>query len=450
MISYKYDIQNTVDISKYQKPFNNVVRYAYNRFQENQNLSVDQIVRLAQENMNHIETLDFSLIRYAVVKATSLKDKHNVIFGSRKLFNAIKFFKYKKNPKISLEELKTRYKEKRYNQPIFLRGSCSDSFGNRKAELDIIDNNSVIIKFNKKDHVEVKLPELSKKHKEHLYKLQDLCDKNEGCFSINLTNKYIVIMFEESYVKKENKHKYIENRILSLDLNPNYIGLSVVDWSGKNGEEKKKIIYKEIIDITKITSLKQNSYKKNKRDYETSEINRHIIDLALHYKCELLSFEKLDIEAKDHSRGKRYNKLVNNDWNRTPFIQNLIKRSNLIGLRYIGAFTMYSSFIGQMLNESEYDSIAASIEISRRAYLCNRAIKFKQKPRNIIYPVFDASTLPTLWKKRAEEEDIKSWKGLYLSLKKSKSRYRFLFDSKSFRGISFSLNSCRSLVTVYS
>ena len=207
--------------------------------------------------------------------------------------------------------------------------------------------------------------------------------------------------------------------------------------------------YKEIIDISKLSKLKQNVYKRYKRDYETSKVNKHIIFLAKHYKCELIAFEKLDISAKDHSNGIRFNRLVNNCWNRTRLVQNLIKRCVLSGIKYQKVLAMYSSFIGQMTNETEYDSVAASLELSRRAYLFNKAFKNKIRPRNIVYPKFDISILPTRWKERAKDEGVKSWKKLYLSLKKSKSRYRFLFDPGLFEGISLSLNSYKSLILIH-
>ena len=78
-----------------------------------------------------------------------------------------------------------------------------------------------------------------------------------------------------------------------------------------------------------------------------------------------------------------------------------------------------------------------------------RSVKSKVKPRGIVYPKFDASILPTRWKERAKEEGIKSWKGLYQSLKKSKTRYRFLFVLGLFKGISFSLRSDKSLVILH-
>jgi len=450
MITYRFKVQNQIDISDYLKPYNNVVRYAYNRFQELQKAglkpSVDDVVKIVRANMNGIDNLDFTLTRYAVLKASALKEKEGVIFGGRGLFSAIKFFKLKKNPKVSLEILKERYHAKRYNKPLFLRGCCEDSHGNRKAELDLIDNNLVILKFNRDTHIKVKLPVLSGKRKEHLYKLQDLCDQNKACFSIEVNNEYVSIIFEEKYVGEKPSKKVVQNRVLALDLNPNYIGLSICDWSE---ESTKFLVYKEIIDVSKLTSLEQKKYKKHKKDYETAEINRHIVELARHYQCELIAFEKLDISAKDYSRGRRVNRLINNCWNRTKLLQNLIKRCNLIGQKYQEVVAQYSSFIGQMTNEAEYDMVAASLELSRRAYLFNKAIKNKVKPRDIVYPKFDVSILPTRWKERAVEEGIRSWKGLYFSLKKSKTRYRFLFYPGSFRGVSFSLRSENSLVSIF-
>jgi hypothetical protein len=484
MTTFCYDIQNEIDLSDYLLPFNSVVRFAYNRFRDEidrvdkaiakiklaakkrkelypkekldkvelpePKLTVDEIVRLAQSQLKNIDILDFSLLRYAVMKADSKKSIPKVVFGGRKLKKALKFFFYKKNPKVTKAELKEEYRYKRNYSPLFLVGCCSDSFGNRKAKLDIIDNNSVIIKLNRKAHFEVKLPKLSKQHLEQLTKLQELCNKNKACFSIEVNNKQISIIVDPVYLKLDRKSSFIENRILSFDLNPNYIGLTITDW---HTEESKTIVHKEIIDITGITSLPHNSSdkskrKKNKRDYETSEINNHIINLALHYKCELVVFEKLDMDSKDLLKGKKLNRLINNCWNRTKLLQNLVKRCIINNIKYQEVIAMYSSFIGQMMNEAEYDSIAASLEISRRANKFNCAKKDNRKIQDIVFPRFNVSALPTQWKKMAKVESVTSWKELYRLIKKFKSRYRLLFSAKNFGGFSSSLKSYKSSVMI--
>jgi IS605 OrfB family transposase len=206
------------------------------------------------------------------------------------------------------------------------------------------------------------------------------------------------------------------------------------------------VYIKEIIDLKEINNLKQDGYKKNKRDYETSMINAHIIELAKSYKAELVAFELLNIESKDHGKGKNLNRLLNNNWNKRKVINNLRKRCVITGIRFVEVPAAYSSFIGQLTNENEYDSVAASIELSRRAFLMS--LKKKVSFRSIIYPRFTKKNLPTRWKKMVEEKLIKSWKKLYNEIKKSKARYRFLFSLDNFKGDSFSLKSPKSLVWV--
>lgn len=437
--SFKFDIN--IDITEWLRSFNSVVRSAYNRFIENPDLPLNEIIKLIKPTDN-IKNLDYSMIKNAVYEASALADRKSVIFGTKKLFNAIKFHHLKKNPKYTLEECKQHFKDKRLNRSLMLVG-CASEHGNRKAELDIIDNNSIILKFDKNSHIVVKLSNISKKRQRILHNLQNLCEENKACFTLKVNNKNLSIIVDQKYVKdleKKVSYRYINNRILSIDLNPNYVGLSICDWHSK---DKNTIIYKEIIDVTKLNELKKSKYKKNKRAYETSIINQHIIDLVFRYRCELVAFEHLDIDSKDHCLGKYYNRLINNCWNRTKFLQNLIKRCNILDIKYREIRAMYTSFIGQMMYEAEYDSVAASIEISRRANLMNCG-----QYKDIIYPRFNVSCIPTRWKEMVQSQGIDSWKKFYTFVKKSKIRYRFLFALKNFQGISFSLKSCKSLVMI--
>lgn len=77
MITYKYKIQNTIDIASVLKQYNSVVRFAYNRFQEG--LSQSQVEKYVKDTMNNIDTLDASIIKCAVSKAKDIK-KENVVF----------------------------------------------------------------------------------------------------------------------------------------------------------------------------------------------------------------------------------------------------------------------------------------------------------------------------------------------------------------------------------
>lgn len=436
MVTFKYKIQNKIDISNHIKQYNNVYRFAYNRFKDNPEISNLELYHLIKYTMNNIDLIDTELINSALTKASGLKDKSKVIFGGAKNFEDLKF------KKITKDEFKK-------DIPIMLRGNKTKPYGNPKAELHIIDDNSILVKLNRKTHINIQLPKLNKKQKYFLFQLQRMCENNKTYFTLDINNEYVCISFDETLLAIGTQENNIKDRVLAFDMNPNYIGLSVIDWIDK---DSKSIIYKEIIDLSKINSLNQSLYQTQKRKYETFEISKHIISLAKHYKVNIVAFEKLEIKPKDNKQGKKFNRLVNNSWLRTPFISNIKKRCNLESIKFLEMQTQYSSFIGQMTNSEEIDSIAASIEISRRANLFNKIYKEKTlEIQPIIFPEFNIDQLATRWKEMLRDNlnDIKSWLDLYNVFKKSKTCYRFLFPKDKFVGNSFSFNSSNSMVFIH-
>jgi len=428
MIAYTFKIQNEIDISNYIREYSNVVRYSYNRFQENPKYKLSNVEDIVKAKMNNLRYMDASLIKIAVKKAHSIKHE-KIIFGGKGLF-----FRRVKNL-ISKEE----YQSER-QVPILLRGSSSDTNGNRKAKLNIIEDNSITLKLNRDTHIMVQLPKLRKKQKDELSLLQSLCEKNESPFSLEVTNKRISIIFDEAILSSKEERSYINNRILSFDMNPNYIGVSVIDWKS---EEEKSIIYKEIIDLTELNKMKDGDKATNKRTYETAIVSKRIVSLAEHYRADSIGFEALNIKSKQHNKGRRFNRLVNNQWNRSKFITNLKKRCNIAKIKFYGVFPQYSSFIGQVNNENDFDMIAAAIELSRRTF------KFKNKLENVIYPVFNADSLSSRWKNLIanQSKHIKSWVDLFtLNKSQPESSYRLLFDKSKFIGSSFSIMSYKSKI----
>jgi hypothetical protein len=78
----------------------------------------------------------------------------------------------------------------------------------------------------------------------------------------------------------------------------------------------------------------------------------------------------LKINSDDKNKGKKFNKLVNNLWNRNALVNNLIKRCNIFNIKLLKVKPEYSSFIGNFLYRSLNlpDMVLASIELGRRAY----------------------------------------------------------------------------------
>lgn len=148
----------------------------------------------------------------------------------------------------------------------------------------------------------------------------------------------------------------------------------------------------------------------------------------------MFGLEELDIKSKDTTRGKNYNKLVNNVWNRNKLINNIKKRCDIYSIRVILAKPNYSSFVGNFLFRDLKlpDMTLASIEIGRRCYEFKTQYidKKKDKRKNIILP--DVDDFNDRYIKSLEEfnipGEIKDLVKIYYFLKKSKSRYRLSLD----------------------
>ena len=63
----------------------------------------------------------------------------------------------------------------------------------------------------------------------------------------------------------------------------------------------------------------------------------------------MLGLEELNINSKDTTKGKHYNKLINNVWNRNKLINNIKKRCDIYSIRVVEMKPNYSSFVGNFL-----------------------------------------------------------------------------------------------------
>ena len=233
-------------------------------------------------------------------------------------------------------------------------------------------------------------------------------------------------------------------------MNPNYIGWSVVDWKSSdefNIIDSGVISLKNINDVEyKLKKLKMPStsnerkYLNNKRQHETLEVSKFLVNMSKHYHCECFAIECLSIKSKDNNQGKNFNRLVNNNWNKNKLVNNLRKRCNIYGIKFVDVQPQYSSIIGNLVYRSLElpDKVLSSIEISRRCYEFNLQyiLKVKEKTKNVIFPVITESLLNKV--KHSLEEvkcfvDFVDWKQIASELKKSKLKYRFSLDERVFQ-----------------
>lgn len=425
-IKYTTDNESYNLIREYRKQYSSVLHYAYNRRFEGKNEKETEHLLSA---LNNIDIIKSYLKRCAVKEATQLlkdnKDTKQMVFGGKG--NFIKRCK----GRITKDE----YNEKRLSK-LYIIGE-SNQHANRMITINE-DITSFIFKPTSKTKITLKINGRYKRYKSTLRKLYELQENKLIPITYQLDNEYIYLTYEEVILNKIKSYTPIKNRIFAIDLNPNYVGWSVVDWKSSNCFNVIKsgvISTKEINDIDynlkgKSSNSREKKYINNKRLFETYEISKLLVNVCKHYKCEVFSIEDLDIKSSDKRRGKKYNKLVNNLWNRNKLVNNLTKRCNLFGITLIKVKANYSSFIGNFLFRDLRlpDMVLSSIELGRRGYEFNEQYIKKEKEirKNIIFP--EIEDFVDRYAKSLEEFSIEREVGglreVYEYLKNTKCRYR--------------------------
>ena len=201
------------------KQYNNVLRFSYNRFLEGR---TEKEIRLLTKGLNSTNLLNSWLTQCAILDGKAIKARFGekkVIFGGKP--NLVKYLK----GKITKDEFKTNRLS-----PITIQGETLKK-GNRSFNLDIIQNNQIIFKQDKKNHLVFQLPSLRpnlQRELETLEILNSVKNSKPGyTYSVKFDLKYLYISFEEFPVQMEQKLN--QNRYLGIDLNPDSIGISVLE-----------------------------------------------------------------------------------------------------------------------------------------------------------------------------------------------------------------------------
>lgn len=433
-IKYTTEEQSSDLIREYRKQYSNVLHFAFNR-------RVDGLSEKATEAMlpslNNVPLVKSYLRRCAVKNASQLAksreddEEIKVIFGGRN--NCVRRAK----GLISKDE----YRENRIGK-LFSIGECNYR-GNRIFKINE-DIGSFTFTPTKHTKIQLTIAGGYRRYKPILKKLYDLQESKAAPITYSLDNEYIYVTYDELTLTTYKPPQPLKNRVFAIDLNPNYVGWSVVDWNSSNefcivdsGVISTKIINDADFAL-KVKKLPSDSperlYLNNKRTYEVFEICKLLVNKARHYRCELFVVEELKIKSKDNSKGAKYNKLVNNLWSRDKMVMNLRKRCGCYGLRFITVPAQYSSFIGNFLyrNLQLPDMVLASLEVGRRGYEFHSQYitKEKEERKNIVIP--EVSDFGEWYFKSLEEFDIPGEivkpVEVYEYLKESKRRYRLSLE----------------------
>jgi hypothetical protein len=422
-LKIKYSCDNSIlnVISQY----NSVLKFTYNRLLENPKLKTSEITKL-QKNINNCDLIGSHLRNSAIYDAKSLVERSDkpIVFGGKHLF------KQRCQHKITKEEFLLKR----------LRPISSIGEANQKANrlFDIVNNQTIIFKLNKQQHFKLNLQQVGSKRLKELNKLIELQNNKQISITYKLDLDYVYLTFDYNLLKTYT-YKVKQNRVIAIDLNPNSIGWSIVDWlneSQYNVIQSGTFSLKSLNDYRDSKSVASNSdfhkYITNKRNHEIIHVSKELFTLCKYYNCEVFSLEDLNIKSSDKKLGHKFNKLVNNTWNRNLLVSQIKKHINSSSTTLIEVQPQYNSYIGNLVFRQEHlpDECLASIEIGRRGFEFATQYIFNRRPhqKTVIYPklelVKNQLTL-SLEELGVDVPNFDSWKNILSVVKESKVKYRF-------------------------
>ena len=452
-IKYEIEDKRKEVILKYIKNYNSVFNCLLNHFQDlNKVLSTkDSFSFIKSLNNIFIDTYFKNGALYDAKQTFKIFGNKKLVFGGKELF---------------LDRIKNLIPKEEFRvkklRPLQIVGAAYEKC-NKKFQ--ILSENEILFKPTRKEHFILQLKNVGKNYQK---KLKALVLEQENC-SIPITYKldleYIYLTFNESAVKKVNIRPKLKDRIFAIDMNPNYIGWSIVDWKSERSYKPIKsglISLKLLNDYENSLKVSSDSPEKkyivNKRKFEIIQIGYELSKLANHFRCEIFSLEDLNIKNSDKSKGRNFNKLCNNQWNRNLLVHILEKNCKLYQICFQKVMANYSSFLGNLVyrNEELPDSCLASIEIGRRAYefYHQYILKDKNREKNIIFDKLE--NVKDRIVKSLEEFDcsdtFENLSDLYYKLKKRKCNYRFSLEKalkahqRSFSSLKHSKSMCNFII----
>ena len=324
---------------------------------------------------------------------------------------------------------------------------------------EITDKTEILFKPDKNNHIKLNLKDIGRNRMKMLSIIKELQFTKTVPITYSLDTEYVYIAVDNSVFEK-HKYRIIKNRVIAIDINPEFIGWSVTDWFNTG----YKLIASGLISIQPLNNRhnalsissddKKSLYFNNKRKHEIIHVAKQLFMLCKHYRCETFAMEDLDMKSKTVGN-KRVNRLINNLWCRNLLTHQIKKHILCSPTTFVSVQPQYSSIIGNIVyrNERLPDPVLASIEIGRRGfeYGAQYIYKRRQIKKTVILP--DFNSVKTRVFLSLEEMGIcghvKSWLELFSAVKKSGVKYRFPL-AECFSVSHFSKFYKRRLLTMYS
>lgn len=439
-------------ISCVRKDYNKVLRFTYNRLIDNPSYSTKELTAF-QSKLNHIDSCKSHLKGSAICNAKEIYNRNKTDNAQKVIFGGRKNFIERCKLNISKEE----FAEKR-TLPIYSVGE-THHHGNRLFK--IIDTNTILFKPDKQHHITLNLKNVGTNRRKILLKLIEL--QNAKCISLTyrLDLEYVYITYDNNLFEC-HKYPIKTDRTMQIDVNPNYVGWSVTDWKQDydfhlvaSGMFSLEPLNKYQNSLNVASDSKKAKYITNKRRHEVIEIAKELFKLCKHYHCEVFVMEDLSMKSTNLHKGKKLNKLINNQWNRNLLFQQIRKHVTASSTELVEVQPQYSSIIGNLVNRKLElpDPVLTSIEIGRRGheFSCQYIFERRQHDKTVVFPKLESVKgliILSLEELGIDLTEINDWKSVWSVVKKSKAKYRFpLTDGLSVSP--FSKNHKRKRQIVY-
>lgn len=360
-------------------------------------------VRHDLKEKNISSRLDSWLIQSAIKKAigqykadVALDKLNKTSIAGKRIFGGKKNFIRRSKGLISKEEYQ-------YNRIENFRSiGEAPQKANRKVKFEY---DRIVIKPFKGLAVDIELPTLRGDYATMYKHLVEMSQAKVLPITVEMNDNFVYLSFDKSLLpKKKDVRTPIKGRYLGIDLNPNYIGVSIFD-------QNKNLLDTKLYNFKQLTGKSINDAKLK---HEIREVAIQIGELAQHYRLEYLFVEDLSFTQGDKHKGKSFNRLTTNQFLYTEFGRMLSKFGQVVTVN-----AAYSSTIGNILHNEHPDPIAASMEIARRG-IESRVVAGS----SAFYPPMPSkSHIRNLWKEAGEVE-FDSWIQLHRYLKETGMRYR--------------------------
>ena len=310
------------------------------------------------------------LILSGMKKARALYSRHpdgKVIFGGRRAFLE------RAKGKLSREEWRSARL-----MPLYIEGharSHGAQGGNHLVTLDMAYDRVIYHGPDGRDFpIKLRLSRKSREYRRRLIELQARCETlRDVPFSVTITDTEIMLAWSDPPAPAAIG---FAGRFLAIDLNPERLGWAVVEKS-HSGPGACRCVAWGVFEFTDLArrlglpaddprSLAQN----HKRRFELAILAKKVAILAKHYWVCAAVTERLNLGPKDHGKGRRFNRLINQVWFCRGLLEPLMRRLVSAGIAHLEMNPAYSSKLGNHLWADLLripDPACAAVELGRRA-----------------------------------------------------------------------------------